>query len=512
MWHDLPVHRLVSTLSFATDRMWGEMHASHSKDTDSRRVDGLLVGGLLVATAICVQRLSGLGFLGWDCYPILAASLPDSPSWWLEALTRPLAEGLMPAQFYRPLLALSLGLEWQVWGPRPAGYLATQCVLFGLCALALHRVAVGLGAGRPAARVAVAFFFLHPVALDVLPYLPRRPELLCTLFALLALELDRMAVRESRKGEHPARAHGLLAAALLATVASMAAKETGVAVPVLIAVRRGFFGEENGGGRVSDALRGAVAHGACVTVMLAVRSRVLGGIGGYADTDVAGLWTRYPRVLARLVLDVFAPAHAGLVPALSGATFVLAGLVLVIARRNESGHARLRLAMFSASWVLTFAGVYAAAGRLSPWYLLIVVAGTGLGVGALADLALSRLRLRAREGTAVAVLIALSLVLVSYVSESTLLRPPRAHLEGGERGDAYLAALERRIRASPTRERFAVERVPRLVVGRHDRQVPVLLPRSLPGWARITFPERELELVEGTVVAKRPIDDPDRVE
>ena len=459
-----------------------------------RTADAMAVLGLAAIVVVFSLRLAGLGFLGWDAYPIVAACRPDSPDWLLDAVTKPLADGLMPASFYRPLLSLSVAIEWPLWGLSAGGYLATNAILFGLCGFALFRLVSRFGGSRRGALATLGFFVLHPVVPDVVPYLPRRSELLCVLLVFLALLLDHHGrFRPSRAA---------IAGTWLTAAAAMGGKETAVALPILIAGARWLF-PAPGNHRLWPAVRGFLAHAAVVGAALLIRLRVLGGAGGYPDTDLTRWSELWLRTLAKTLLGVARATDS--LHLVAVVVILAAGVALLVARRAEVGRDRWRLAAFTAVWTVTFATVYAAAGRLSPWYLLIVAAGVAIGFGALVDLAAAAIRDGGGRPAAAGVLLGCGLLLASFATRSPLVRPLEAFHVASHDGAAFLGALERRVRQAPAGGRVDAGRYPRLVIGSNNRQVPILVPHSLPGWARIVFPERDLVFVSrGDGIAEPP--------
>ncbi len=460
--------------------------------------DAVAVVVLLAVAAVVGLRFSEIGLLGWDAYPILAASRSGSAGGLLAVLGQPLAGGLLPMSFYRPLLSLSVALEWPLWGLSAGGYVAVNAALLSLCGLALYRLLLRFGGTRSAAVTAVLFFILHPVVPEVVPYLPRRPELLCILCVVLALQLDH----RGRFASSPASSRTSILGALLATAAAVGAKETAIALPFLIAAARWLFPAP---GRTPwrQAARGFAAHGAVLAAMLLLHLRALDGLGGYPDTDVTQLPGLWLRTLAKTLLGVFLPEHPMKAPAAFGLAALALGIVLLAYRRTACRHEsepKVRvhgaLAGFAAIWIVTLATVYAAAARLSPWYLLIVACGAAIGFGLAFDLALSAVR----NGTpgrpaAVAAVLGGSLLLASFAADSPLFRPLEEFRQASRDSAAFLGALEQRIRRTAAGDRIAAGRYPRLIIGPGGRQVPVLVPHSLPGWARIVFPERRIIFV-----------------
>ncbi len=501
------------------------------------RLANLSTAAVLAAVAAVLGlRFSEIAFLGWDAYPILAATGPGSEAGPLGVFGRPMADGLLPTSFYRPLLSLGVALEWPLWGRSAGGYLAANAVLFSLCGFVLHALLLRLGATRQMASAALLFFILHPVMGDVVPYLPRRPELLCTLFVLLALLLDHHGRFSSfRRPRFGKASWVLIVGAWLATAAAAGSKETAIVLPILIAAARLLFpaSERHGSDRspLYQAARGFAAHGAVLAAVLLFRFQVLGGLGGYPDSDVTQLPGLWLRTVAKVVLGVCLAREV--LPAI-GLAVLTFGIAAVAWRQSAAfpasrraavlawfGPCRLRLAAFAAVWVLALATVYAAAARLSPWYLLIVVCGVALGFGLAVDLALSAIsegssgrsvatrsvatrsvatRSVATRAAPVAVLLGGVLLLGSFAAGSPLFRPLEEYHRASRDSAAFLGELEERIRQSPAGGLSRPDRVeagpyPRLVIGAGGRQVPVLVPHSLAGWARIVFPRRHIVFV-----------------
>lgn len=467
--------------------------------------------GLALFGAVLGWRFSGIAFLGWDAYPILAAAGPGSETGLLGIFGRPMADGLLPMSFYRPLLSLSIALEWPLWGLDAAGYVVTNAALFGLSGLTLHALLLRFGATWPMALGAILFFILHTVVPDVVPYLPRRPELLCTLFVLVALLLDHLGRYAPPGSRSTVISRALIAGAWLATAAAALSKETAIVLPVLIATARWLFPapERHGSSRSprAQALRGFAAHGAVLAIVLVLRLQTLGSLGGYPDSDVTLLPELWLKTVAKVLLGVFLAGDV--LPSIALVLLVLGIAVLSWQKAATAptsrlaallawlGPSRARLAAFAVVWILSLATVYAAAARLSPWYLLIVVCGAAIGFGLVIDLALSSLRKRASSrATPAAVLLGSALLLTSFAAGSPLVRPPEEFRHASRELDSFLGQLEEHIRQAPDdpmqRARTFAGSYPRLVIGSGGRQVPVLVAHSLAGWARIAFPRRRI--------------------
>jgi hypothetical protein len=89
--------------------------------------------------------------------------------------------------FYRPVVALSFGLDERLFGLDPFGYGATNLVLVLLCAAALGLVARSVGSSIPAALAAAMLWSFNPHGIGgAVMWISGRTSLLALLFALLA--------------------------------------------------------------------------------------------------------------------------------------------------------------------------------------------------------------------------------------------------------------------------------------------------------------------------------------
>jgi hypothetical protein len=124
--------------------------------------------------------------------------------------------------FFRPLVALTFGLDALVFGLHPLGYGLTNLALVGLCAAGVWRLAGALGLASDARLVAAAIWALnfHGINLSVLWISGRTALLLCACAVWAADALVR---------GRPIRA-GVLA------LAAMLSKEEAVALPVVFAI------------------------------------------------------------------------------------------------------------------------------------------------------------------------------------------------------------------------------------------------------------------------------------
>ena len=153
-----------------------------------------------VAIVLVYGRVTGFFFTDVDTLPLIATGRVASWSDFVDVMTSPLMGGQMPnALFYRPLASLSWGLDWALWGDVAAGYHVTDIALHGANALLLFGWLRSLGQdpspGAPSdsavsrgdieALLAALLFAVHPLTMETVPAIARRPDLLFCLFLLL---------------------------------------------------------------------------------------------------------------------------------------------------------------------------------------------------------------------------------------------------------------------------------------------------------------------------------------
>lgn len=176
-------------------------------------------------------------------YLLLAGMLIyASPRWsyfhsvdivWLRALQEQSLPRLLWNEFsrgspedYQPLKSLYLVLLHKVLGDWPEGFHMASVVLHCGCAALVYRLALRLQLQVVAAWLAAFFFLVHPAPHEAVRWITDCSGLLRTLFTLVAL-LWLFASFESEKKQH-------LVLALLAGVAAMYTKESGIVVLLLL--------------------------------------------------------------------------------------------------------------------------------------------------------------------------------------------------------------------------------------------------------------------------------------
>lgn len=452
----------------------------------------LEVVAIAAAVLFAYRPILELDFLGWDPFLVLL-SCADRPGALLPLVVAdPLADG-MP--FHRPVLKLSLCVDYALWGLEPAGFQRTSLVLTGACALALRALlARMLGSVHSwVPLLAALLFVLDPIQSQIVAFPARRGEPLCALFMLLAL-YGQLA---SRGGSRPG---ARFAALFVSGWLCVGAKETGyVLVPLAILLGWLFPGEPRQGRRLAGAVREALPALAAAVVAAITRIAVLGDVGGYSAMGLEHLDKVLP--LARWLL--FAARESVVDPVLVW-TFVLAALLTPLALgwrdrvtrlsgapRSERQTTEYRALVFAASFLGVSLLLHAFTGKPFQRYLFFPALGwdmlqaVALGslVGAVADS--PRLSGKGVSGLAAASVLALLLAQLTHALPwNDAVQRRLAHADG--RLSGQLELLEDAIRETP--EGAVTWR------SLHPRAV-YLHGRRLDTWLRLAYPDRAVRVV-----------------
>jgi hypothetical protein len=452
----------------------------------------------VVALGWPVQKLA---LLGWDSYPLIEAGRVSNAAELWGTLGEELMDGGYPlGRFYRPLVHLSFALDHALWGLSPAGYHRTDLAILGSCALTLFLLARRwLGASAwPAALVAALVYVAHPVQFEILPVAARRAEALSVLFTLLAL----LWMPTTQGGKARRWAAGL------ACVLAVASKETG-AVATLAVVCLAFATSPAKGfvARAREALRATWPALVLFAIFFAVRTAVLGGLGGSAESsllaNLPGLLPFTGDYVGGLLVPELGPGRARAAACVGAAATMLA-LVLVSspARRDEiaifdgAPQGELdprRLLAVLVLWILAVAAVSSISGLVRGWYALPFLPPLALAAGLAVGLSARSLRAGRWALGVVALLVALAFAQPALrpraATWSALRAASRDQAEFlGRFENAMLSALDgqvMQISGMPT-ERPAVPGDP------NSLKLIMLAPYSLEAWARLRFPDRRL--------------------
>ena len=463
---------------------------------------------VLGAAALAYRGVLGLELLGWDSYPMIAASRIRSAADLAGTFREELMDGRYPGGgFYRPLTNLSFALDHALWGLEPFGYQLTNLLVLGAGIAAVFALAVRLLGAGAAAWIATAVFALHPLQLEWLPAASRRAEMLATLFTVAALCVS--LVRPAR------RATPLWTA--LCVVLATAAKETGAVALPLVAGAAAILPERaSPRERLRAALRAAALPATGLAALLAARVAALGGIGGHPESALGAGALRgllqlpdYARSLL-LPQPLFGSPALDLAAGLALAAGAGAGLALAtrpdVARGGgvPGGDARAvfppprRVLALLGSWLALLLALAGVSGVRAAWYGAPFLPPYALGVGMLADGALAALRARSLLAALVPGAAAASL-LATHLFYSGLVHDYPEWRSVSAQSRDFLARLREAASAAPAGTTIAVPGLP-LGEGRPIGEVGIrsalgMSDYSVQAWADLALPSPPLRVV-----------------
>ncbi len=449
-----------------------------------------------------------LGLVGHDTYPIVATSRFDGPDGFTGVLSHRLMAGLYESDFYRPLLNLLVGTEYALWGLAPLGYQIVNLLLLLGCALALLRLAGRLNGpdARLAPILSALIFLLFPLQFEVVPVLSRRPETMSCIFAALALAatLSPRALALRR----PALLPGVLA------LAAAFSKETALLLFPLAFLAVLLYSPRLGTRkRLAHAALGTIPYLAAAAAALGVRYLVIGGLGGHAEEGFGNLG-RAVSMARRLIFPqktMESSPDAALLAAALGTAFVITG-ILWLRRRNRRDLSallgdgnRLRAALFGLAWTVLMLLIHAWSGKTSAWYYLFPAAGFALLCGSMFAAFLQNARpfvpLPLRVSSSLA-----ALLLLALLGWQAGYSPFFHHYPEWEEADAMrsqtLERLGKEIEKAPEGSVLGPFELPVLVArwkvpgfqGPMLYGASILRTYSVQGWAKLRFPDRNIEV------------------
>ncbi|MBI3089856.1 MAG: tetratricopeptide repeat protein [Candidatus Tectomicrobia bacterium] len=306
---------------------------------------------------------------------------------------------------YRPLVTLSYRLDSLLWGLRPAGFHLTNTLLHALVALTFFSLLLACRLPTSAAVAAAVLFAVHPAATEAVNAIGFREDLLAALFVLLACRLALSWL--STTGRY--RTWAYLALALLAYVLALLAKESALALPLLVGlliIAPGAGAADSPAPRPPSRSAGLLASVALVTAAYLVlrfallvnpaeAARGLTHLGWLQRLFVTSRIFAYELKLlwlpAPLSVDYVVAARAGLAPGIGAWPFGVAAVLglaayLLAAWRLRGSAVGLGLGWLLVSW-LPASNVYPLAHPLAERYLYLPLLGGcmlgGLGWAAL---------------------------------------------------------------------------------------------------------------------------------
>jgi tetratricopeptide (TPR) repeat protein len=185
----------------------------------------------VLALALYVPTLE-FGFVWDDPISLDVARSTRTPSGMMSAFAGHAFAAAEPAlgsesviEYYRPVWAMSLGIDHALWGDRPFGFHLTNVLLHAVTSALVAIVAFGVLGSGVWAFLAGALFAVHPVHVEAVAWISARSDLLVTLFLLAALVAYRAYRLRGRARD------GVLC--LLSFAAALGSKETAIVFPAL---------------------------------------------------------------------------------------------------------------------------------------------------------------------------------------------------------------------------------------------------------------------------------------
>lgn len=362
-----------------------------------------------------------IGFI-LDDFGYLAVTLTDG--WWMSGQIWDFG-----AQVLRPVTAIAIGIQHELFGFDPFPYHLVSLVLLVSAGVLLYGVARRLGLGVFGARAAAAVLVLHSTNGYTLMWT-------ASTSSLWSVNLGLGVVLISSA---PAPTRRRLAAAGAVFVVALLAREISMMLPVVVTMLRMHLASGGWWERARTGLREARVLWMVLAVYLVARL----GFSGYAklQPEVPRLvpilnWTSFsealpdsPRHLYDLFLLASSPFRFQLLD--SGLSFpwwiVLIAVVtwgLVVWRTVVEVRSGRTLALFGMGWFLAclFPPAFLQAEITYVNYADLAIPGLALAVGALAQTAVAGRSTIQRHAVAVAGLAVLTWV--AFNGGNTLVTPP----------------------------------------------------------------------------------------
>ncbi len=233
------------------------------------------------------------GFVWDDGNLILGNPLIKSFSELGSLLTSPLQ---LNTQYYRPVQGVTFLLDYQLFGPWPAGFHLTSILVHAAVGVLLYLFVARFLDDGVAALFAALLFVVHPVHTEAVTYVSGRSDPLAALFMLAALwwflEPSRLAL-----------SLGAFLLALLSRETTMGLAPLFVLVDVASAWRRGETLRGTWGRRI---MRRYLPYASVLAVYLAMRWLVVRGI------DVTPDLAELPLATRLLTMAKVVPQYVGL--------------------------------------------------------------------------------------------------------------------------------------------------------------------------------------------------------
>jgi hypothetical protein len=487
----------------------------------------------IIAAALFVYRGQlGLYFTDVDTFPLISTSRIHSFGDLVSVITSPLMGGLMTnALFYRPISSLTWGIDELIWGLDPLGYhisglaihIANSLVLYLLLSrLARWREdptisAYPVSRGQAEALVAALLFAIHPITMETVPAIARRPDLLMCFFLLLTLMSMLAYLRELR--------FVYLVVAGFFCVCGLLSKDSGVIISAIaVTFVFCFVDAPNLLARIKACIRPAWPLLLAVLFFIGLRAMVLKGFGGYAGNFDYTMSAVVKSSLTKFMCVIGMPGD--LDSCTTDNSVGLAGVLLLLAlasairlrlERDDFATRRVAFALLSlglyfAMYMATFtAALTRTMYSLIP-FVCILLAWAIVGTARAAAAVTQRKRGEApsQEHGGTHMLLPVSRWLSGGIAALILLSILRTAWSGlyienwrtaGEIGRRTLATAESAMADVPKGSVVYLVDFPYRMGSYWFRERPIFLEFSVQGWADMVFPEKDLRVIALSFVA-----------
>lgn len=316
----------------------------------------------VVAAGVAILVVAG-GIGNGFAYDDVALLVQDPRLHSFATIPSRLAEPYWPSGLFRPVTLAVMGTEWVAGGGAAPVFRIVSTLLYALVSVAALLLVRRAGAPRWATLLGAIAFAVHPVHSEVTANVVGQAELLSALFAVAAVWWYVSARQQAGLGWRDS----LVVIVLFLLAAN--AKESGYVVPgLLVAAELSVVREARPWRQRLAALRTpALLLLAVMLGSLAVRSQVLGGVGGETPHSALEGLSLLERAVAMLAVVpewtrlLLWPAHLqaeygppGLVPRTAPGMAHLPGLFILIGCGWAiiRGWRRAPLVSFGLAWVV----------------------------------------------------------------------------------------------------------------------------------------------------------------
>lgn len=188
--------------------------------------------GLVLLVAAAYGQTLCFDFVWDDHVVVLSNAAFRGRAEWGEIFSSPTSAFLgledMPRadRLYRPVLALTVGVDRAIWGARAGGFHLTSVLAHLAVVLLLHRLALRITGSRGVAFLAASLMAIHPASVEAVAWVAARMD----IFVALASAAIVLLLRDSLGPKGAWRA----LAALLCFALALGSKETAVVIPLIV--------------------------------------------------------------------------------------------------------------------------------------------------------------------------------------------------------------------------------------------------------------------------------------